>query len=52
MSAEGVQPPRCLYKVTKISRQLQPARKNWNEIPMLYAGLGEAMTGYGEEISP
>lgn len=52
----GCSAPRYLYKVTKISRQLQTTRKNMSENPMLYAGFGEAMreamTGYGEEISP
>ncbi len=41
----GYSTPRCLYKVTKISRQLQTARKNLGEIPMLYTGFGELMTG-------
>ncbi len=41
----GCSAPRCLYKVTKISRQLQTARKNLGENPMLYAGFGEPITG-------
>lgn len=41
----GCSAPRCLYKVTKISRQLQTARKKLGEIPMLYAGFGEPITG-------
>ena len=32
-------------KLRKKSRQLQTARKNLGEIPMLYAGFGEPMTG-------
>lgn len=48
----GCSAPRCLYKVTKISRQLQTARKNWGEIPMLYAGFGEPMTGYKKNFRP
>lgn len=41
----GCSAPRCLYKVTKKSRQLQTARKKLSEIPMLYAGFGEPITG-------
>ena len=41
----GCSAPRCLYKVTKISRQLQTTRKNLGENPLLYAGFGEPMTG-------
>ena len=41
----GCSVPRCLYKVTKISRQLQTARKILSGISMLYAGFGEPMTG-------
>lgn len=46
----GCSAPRCLYKVTKIFRQLQTARKNLREIPLLYAGFGEAMTGYEKKF--
>ena len=41
----GCSAPRCLYKVTKKSRQLQTTRKNLGENPLLYAGFGEPMTG-------
>lgn len=46
----GCSSPRCLYKVTKISRQLQTAIKIFREIPMLYAGFGEAKTGYEKKF--
>ncbi len=48
----GCSAPRCLYKVTKISRQLQMARKNLSEIPMLYAGFGEPITGNKKKFAP
>ena len=46
----GSSAPRCLYKVTKKSRQLQTARKNLGEIPMLYAGFEEPVTGDKKKI--
>ena len=48
----GCSAPRCLYKVTKISWQLQTARKNLGEIPMLYTGFGEPMTGGEKKFRP
>ncbi len=48
----GCSAPRCLYKVTKISRQLQTARKNLGEIPMLYVGFGELMIGTEKIFRP
>jgi hypothetical protein len=45
MPAEGVHPLGAYIKLRKKSRQLQTARKNLGEIPMLYAGFGEPMTG-------
>lgn len=48
----GCSAPRCLYKVTKISRQLQTARKIFSEIPMLYAGFGEQMIGDKKNFCP
>lgn len=48
----GCSAPRCLYKVTKISRQLQTARKKLGEIPMLYAGFREPIIGNEEKFRP
>lgn len=48
----GCSAPRCLYKVTKNSWQLQTARKNLGENPMLYAGFGEPMNGDEKKIAP
>lgn len=48
----GCSAPRCLYKVTKISCQLQTARKNWGEIPMLYAEFREPITGDEKKFRP
>ena len=48
----GCSAPWCLYKVMKNSRQLQTTRKNWGEIPMLYAGFGEPMIDNEKKISP
>ena len=48
----GCSAPRCLYKVTKKSWQLQTARKNLGENPMLYAGFGKPITGNEKKIAP
>lgn len=48
----GCSASRCLYKVTKISRQLQTARKKLGENPMLYVGFGEPMTGDEKNFRP
>ncbi len=48
----GCSAPRCLYKVTKISRQLQTTRKKFSEIPTLYAGFWEPMIGNKKKFCP